>query len=248
MSPCPPFSLSPCPLVSLSPFFLVSPLSVFPSLFDLIEADVEDGVSLPVFVIEVPPLEFINGEALRFHRLAQRLAHAALFIGPAGIVRVGALGHLVVAAGHLDLTARARVVERQVYSTAPVVARALARIGHKPFLVLRRGVPEDFGHRPRAVAVKNQQPVTFLAQPAVGARQGFGGGALQKRAALFVNRAAEKVIRSGVANVESDRRVEFDKLDQVWFEEIAFLFRHFLCGGGGASHMTNAISQMAYVI
>src|SRR5262249_36229586 len=182
--------------------------SVFPSLFDLIESDVEDGVSLPVFVVEVPPLEFIHGEALRFHRLAQRLAHAALLLGPAGIVRIGALGHLVVAAGHLDLMARARVVERQVYSAASVVARALARIGHKPFLVLRRGVPEDFGHRPRAVAVKNQQPVTFLAQPAVGARQGFGGGALQKRAALFVNRAAEKVIRSGVANIEFDRRVE----------------------------------------
>src|SRR5262245_39337733 len=86
------------------------------SLFDLIEADVEDGVSLPVFVVEVPPLEFINGEALRFHHLAQRLAHAALFRGPAGIVRRGALGHLVVDAGHLDFMARARVVERQVYS------------------------------------------------------------------------------------------------------------------------------------
>src|SRR5262245_5800734 len=103
MSPCPPFSLSPCPLVSLSPFFLVSPLSVFPSLFDLIEADVEEGVFLPVFVVEVPPLEFINGEALRLHRLAQHLTHAALLQGPAGVIRVGALGHLVVAAWHLDL-------------------------------------------------------------------------------------------------------------------------------------------------
>src|SRR5262245_48911692 len=45
------------------------PLPRSPSLFDLIEADVEDGVLLPIFVVEVPPLEFINGEALRFHRL-----------------------------------------------------------------------------------------------------------------------------------------------------------------------------------
>src|SRR5262245_3196100 len=115
--------------------------SVLPSLFDLIEADVEDGVSLPVFVVEVPPLEFINGEAFRLHRLAQRLAHAALLLGPAGIVRIGALGHLVVAAGHLDLMARARVVEREVYSAASDVARALARVRHKPLLVLKPSLP-----------------------------------------------------------------------------------------------------------
>src|SRR5262245_22751990 len=80
----------------------------------------------------------------------------------------------------------------------------------------------------------------------MGARQGFGGGALQKRAGLFVNRAADEVVRSGVANVEFDRRVEFDNLDQVGFEEIAPLFRHFLRGGDGIFSMQYAIWHMKY--
>src|SRR5262245_57578863 len=108
------------------------------------------------------------------------------------------------------------------------MARPLARIGYELFLVLRRGDPEDFGHRPRAVSVKNEQPVTSVAQLAIGALQGFGGGALQKGAGFFVYRAAQEIVRRGVTNVELDRLVELRELDQLGFAEIALLFGHFL--------------------
>ena len=43
-----------------------------------LEAFVADAIALPVFVIEVPPLGFVDGEALRFHCRAKEIAVPAL--------------------------------------------------------------------------------------------------------------------------------------------------------------------------
>ena len=43
----------------------------------------------------------------------------------------------------------------------------------------------------------------------------FGGGPLQKRARFLVDRLAEKVVGAGIADVELDRRVELDELDEI---------------------------------
>src|SRR5919107_2070479 len=91
----------------------------------LVEAEVENRVLSPVFVIVVPPLGLVDGEALGLHRRAQEVAQAALLGRAARVVYVRALRHLVELAGHRYLAARLQVVERQVYGAAAVVARAL---------------------------------------------------------------------------------------------------------------------------
>src|SRR5436190_4423026 len=74
-------------------------------LADVFEADILNGVALPIAVIEVPPLGLEDGESLFLHGGAQQVAAGALLGGAAGVVRVGALRHLVVDAGHLHFAA-----------------------------------------------------------------------------------------------------------------------------------------------
>src|SRR5919205_1181366 len=88
------------------------------------EAEVEDGVLPPVFVVVVPPLGLVDGEALGLHRGAEEVAQAALLGGAARVVDVRTLRHLIVVAGHRDLAAGLQVVEREVNGAAAVVARA----------------------------------------------------------------------------------------------------------------------------
>ena len=65
---------------------------------------------LPILIVEVPPSFGINFEALFFHGLAQQ-GTASAFLGcAAGIVGIGAIGHFVVAAGHLHFLARFQIV------------------------------------------------------------------------------------------------------------------------------------------
>src|SRR5574341_726355 len=142
-----------------------------------------------------------------------------------------AFGHLVITAGHFDLFASAQVEERQINRAAAIVARALFRIGDELSLFRRRRVPEDFGHRPRAITVEDQQAITFFAQLAVSANQGFGSGTLQKGAGFFVNGATEEIVRRGVTDFEFDRRVELDQFDQLWLAKIALLFGWYLRNG-----------------
>jgi hypothetical protein len=51
---------------------------------------------------------------------------------------------------------------RQIDCAAAIVARTFAGIGHKYFLVLRRGIPENLRHRPGTIPVENNQTVSFL--------------------------------------------------------------------------------------
>ena len=45
---------------------------------DALETFVADAIPLPVFVIEVPPLRFVDGKTFRFHRRSQQVAVPAL--------------------------------------------------------------------------------------------------------------------------------------------------------------------------
>src|SRR5688500_8047768 len=78
------------------------------------EWQVEDGVLGPVLVVVVPPFGRVDGEPFRLHGRAQERAPRPRLGGPARVVGIGALGHLVVRARHLDLAAGGEVVEREV--------------------------------------------------------------------------------------------------------------------------------------
>ncbi len=82
-------------------------------------------------------------------------------------------------------------------------------------LVGRRRVPEDLRDVPGTVRVVDQQPVAFGGERAVDADERFRRRALQERACLLVERSAEKVVRRRVADVETDRRIEGDHLDEI---------------------------------
>src|SRR6187431_958824 len=101
------------------------------------EWHVEDRVLRPVLVVVVPPFGGIDGEALRFHGRAQELTPRPRVRGPARVVGIRALRHLVVRARHLDLAPAGPLVQGEVHRAAAVVARALARVGHELLLVFR---------------------------------------------------------------------------------------------------------------
>lgn len=56
----------------------------------MFEAEVEDGVALPILVVEVPPFVVVDGEALLFHGAAEEAAVEALERGAAGVIGVSA--------------------------------------------------------------------------------------------------------------------------------------------------------------
>src|SRR5215211_5256250 len=156
---------------------------------NLVEAEVEDGVLAPVFVVVMPPLFLVDGEALGLQRGAEQVAEAALLGGAARVVDVRALRHLVVLAGHRDLSAGLEVVEREVDGAAAVVARALRGVVDELLLVGGRDVPEEFGDRPRAVAVEDGEAVALLPERARRAGERRGGRALEEGARLRIDGA-----------------------------------------------------------
>jgi hypothetical protein len=44
----------------------------------LIEIDIEDGILIPTLIIEMPPLDIVDGESLGFHRVTEQVALPAL--------------------------------------------------------------------------------------------------------------------------------------------------------------------------
>src|SRR5579859_928525 len=105
---------------------------------------------------------------------------------------------------------------------------ARCRISDKNPLVLGRGFPEDFRHVPGAVAIVDDQTVSLGLEIAMGAKQGFGRWPLQEGARFGINGRTQKIVRTGVAHVELDRRVELSQLHQISLEERARLLRRLL--------------------
>ncbi len=58
-----------------------------------------------------------------------------------------------------------------------------------------------------------------------GAKERFGGGALQECASLGVDRRAEEIVGGGVTNVEVDCGIERCKLDEIILPERSFFYR-----------------------
>src|SRR5436190_10955510 len=113
-----------------------------------LEWNVQDRVLRPVFVVEVPPLGGINGKALAFHGSAKQIAAGAGFGVATGVVRIGALGKFVVAAGHLSFAAGLEVVKTDVRGAAAIVFGAFAWISDEfDFALFWRGrIPERLCH------------------------------------------------------------------------------------------------------
>src|ERR1035441_6494224 len=80
------------------------------SLSKIFELHIEDWVLFPILIVEVPPLLGVNLEILFFHGLAQKSTASALLGRATGVVGKGAIGHFVVATGHLHFLARFQIV------------------------------------------------------------------------------------------------------------------------------------------
>src|SRR5271167_815146 len=139
----------------------------------------------------------------------------ALFRGSSRIVGVRAVGELVVAAGHGDGLASLQIVDREVHSASPVVARALGGIGDITMLVGRRRIPEDLRDVPRPVTVEDQQTTTLFVKVAIGAGQRLGGWALEESKRLGIDRRAKEVVAGCVVDVQLECRVELDQVYQI---------------------------------
>src|SRR5260370_39714521 len=105
-------------------------------LCDLFKPDVQDGIFLPILVVEMPPLLGIDRETFLLHGLAEDGAALALFGRAAGVVGVRALAHLVIAAGHLHGGPGLKIVESQVYRASAIMPGTFSGIGQKELLVV----------------------------------------------------------------------------------------------------------------
>src|SRR6185295_15973932 len=71
----------------------------------------------------------------------------------------------------------------------------------------------------------NNQSVTLLTKRAMGAPQRLGGWPLQESARFAIDRATQEIIRRGITDVEFDRRIELDQLNQIGLAKDAFFVR-----------------------
>src|SRR6185437_6168497 len=90
-------------------------------LSQIFKSDVHDGVVLPIFVIEVPPLLWVHREPFCLHRVPQDGATLTFLGCPAWVIRVSTWRHFVIAAGHLHRTSGLQVIQGQIHRAAPVV-------------------------------------------------------------------------------------------------------------------------------
>jgi hypothetical protein len=100
---------------------------------------------------------------------------------------------------------------------------ALCRISDKTFFVVGRGVSEDFRDVPRAIAIVDEQTVSLSLEFAMSAKQRFRCWPFEKGPLLGENGRTQKIVRSGVADVELDRGIVLDQLHQIRFEESPLL-------------------------
>src|SRR5215467_8141688 len=189
---------------------------------------VEDRVLRPIFIIEVPPLEIVNREALTLHGAAQQLTMPPGERRAAGIIRIRARGHLIIEAHHLGRLPGFQVVQGQVDRAPAVVARALSGIRDEDAFVGWRAVPKHFCDIPGAVGIVDQQAVAHGVQLLMGAQQRFRGGALHESLRLPIKDSAHEIVGRGVADIELDGGIERRKLYQIGLAEIAG-FRGRLC-------------------
>src|SRR5713226_9441452 len=163
------------------------------AVLQIFKLHIQDRILLPILVIEVPPLGGIDLESLFLHRLAQQSAAGSLVGGAAGVVGVGAAGHLVVSAGHLHLFAGLEVVEAEINGASAIVLGALGGIGDEYLFVVGGCFPENFRDIPRTVAVVDDQAVSVGLEGAMGAKQRLRRRLLQKRPRFGIHRRAQKV-------------------------------------------------------
>ena len=137
---------------------------MFRRRLNLVERKVQNWILFPALIVEVPPLFGINGEALFLHGGSEQVTTSPWFGRAVTVVRVGSLRHFIVDTGHLDLMTRFEIVERKIYSATAIVLGAFGRIGHELPLLRRRHVPEDFGHTPGTITIKDQKAISPFLQ------------------------------------------------------------------------------------
>src|SRR5882762_2777567 len=173
----------------------------------------------------MPPLELVDAEALCFHRMSKQVTMPALMGSSARVESIGALGHFVIDAGHLDGDAGLQIIEGEIDSATSIVPGAICRISDEDALVRRRGIPKDFSDVPGAIGIVDEQAIAKRIQLAACSKQSFGRRALHVRFRLGVDRFTEKIPFAGVANIEMNRAIEPGMVDQIRLEKFARFMR-----------------------
>src|SRR6185436_20799295 len=79
------------------------------------------------------------------------------------------------------------------------------------------------------IGIVDQQAIAPTRERVVDAHQRFGSGALQVCGRARVDRRAQEVVGSRVANVELDRRIELRELDQIDTAKLTGFGRRLRC-------------------
>ena len=87
----------------------------------LLESQIQDWILLPVLVVEVPPLIWIDAEAFCLEGPSKQFAMPALQRRSTGIKRVGPLRHFIVATRHDDRGSGLQIVKREIDGAAAVM-------------------------------------------------------------------------------------------------------------------------------
>lgn len=163
----------------------------------------------------MPPFLRQRLEAFRHHRVPQDLPGGAFSGGAAVVVGIGAAGHLVVAAGHGHRLARMEIIQRQIDRAAPVVTGAGGGIADELVLVGRCRIPEQFGHIPGSVAVKDHQTVALRPQMFLHTYQCLGGRSFEKGMGRGIDGLPEEIAGRGIADIESEQRRQGGEIHKI---------------------------------
>ncbi len=163
----------------------------------------------------MPPLARVHREPFGLQHATQQGAVPALARCAAGIIGQGPRRRFVVGRRHLDRCTGRQVVEGEIYRGPAVVLRPARRVRHEPARCRRCRVPEHFRHVPRPVRIVDQNPIPERPQDPRRPHEGERRRPLQERAGRGIDDGAEEIVGRGVADIESDRRIQPGGLHQV---------------------------------
>src|SRR5258707_15035222 len=93
--------------------------------------------------------------------------------------------------------------------------RSLRRVGYKNMVRFRSRVPKHLGHEPRPVSIVDEQAVSPRRKRARDAAKRRSRRPLQIRPRPLIERESDEVVRSRVANVELDARIDARESDAI---------------------------------
>src|ERR1700733_5508796 len=91
-------------------------------LTQILELHIQDRVTRPILVIEMPPLGRVDRKTLCHHNLPQQCAESAFISRSAGEIGISPSGHLVITTRHLHFFPRLQVIQRHINRAPTIVS------------------------------------------------------------------------------------------------------------------------------